>query len=193
MAKYRFKKDYELEESFSASGRVKKSSVYIGDPCFFVEGADAAAAQAKRCLVLCVAAWVCFIGSMCFVSDAMRRLYVALPFVFSGVPLALVTTHVLALKDMREPLERRHMDRLNNRFPAAAMFLVMFALFALAGEGVGLVIAAVRDGRALSALFSPGEIAFIVGCCGLLFCGLRLFAARRALRCEARSEQAQQA
>ena len=175
MAKNPYGRDYRLVESFSEKGRVKTSYEYIGEPCFFRAGEETARKKAFQCTLLTAAAWICYIGAMFFESAAMHRLYVALPFAFCGVPLTLLTGHMMALRGMREPLERRHMDRMNNKFPPAAMFLTLFALFALAGEGIGLAVSAF-SGNA-GQLFS-GEIVFLIGCTGLVLCGARLFMAR---------------
>ena len=189
MAKNPYRKDYRLVEDFSADGRVKTSYEYIGKACVFREGEPAARAFAQRCAFFVSAGWICYIGAMLFESAAMRRLYTALPFAFCAVPLALLTGHVLAMRSLKEPLEMRHMDRFNNRYPQAAVFLTLFALFAILGEGAGLIAAFLKASgdsaaRMPGLVLKPGEFLFLAGDTGLCLCGVMLFKGRNHLSVE---------
>ena len=193
MARNPYRKDYRLVEEFSGKGRVKTSYEYIGRACFFREGEIRAHAWARLCALLVSAGWILYIGAMFFESEAMHRLYVALPFAFCGIPLVLLTGHVSAMRSLKEPLEKRHMDRFNNRYPQAALFLVLFAVFALLGEAAGLAGAwfgTVKDSpaEAYAALLRPGEVIFLTGNAGLCLCGILLLKGRTHLRVGAEEE-----
>ena len=194
MARNPYRKDYRLVEEFSGKGRVKTSYEYIGEACVFREGESAAHAWARRGALLVSAGWILYIGAMFFESEAMRRLYVALPFAFCGVPLALITGHVFAMRSLKEPLEKRHMDRFNNRYPQAALFLTLFAVFALLGESAGLAGAFFRPAGGKPAgtfagLLNPGEILFLAGNAGLCLCGVLLMKGRAHLRVETAAKE----
>ena len=194
MARNPYRKDYRLVEEFSEKGRVKTSYEYIGEACVFCEGENAAHAWARRCALLVSAGWILYIGAMFLESEAMRRLYAALPFAFCGVPLALLTGHVFAMRSLKEPLEKRHMDRFNNRYPQAALFLTLFAVFALLGEAAGLAAAFFRaagtdPAEIYAGMLSPGEVLFLAGSAGLCLCGGILLKGRVHLRVEAAGEQ----
>ena len=195
MARNPYRKDYRLVEEFSEKGRVKTSYEYIGEACVFCEVESAAHDWARRCALLISAGWILYIGAMFFESEAMRRLYVALPFAFCGVPLALITGHVFAMRSLKEPLEKRHMDRFNNRYPQAALFLTLFAVFALLGESAGLAGAFFRPAVTAPAeicagMLNPGEVLFLAGSAGLCLCGGMLLKGRAHLRVEAAGGQA---
>ena len=63
---------------------------------------------------------------------------------------------------MKEPLENRHADRMNNRFPLAALMTALFMGFALAGEAVNVIL-----GKELAAgdylLMAGGLMVFAAG------------------------------
>ena len=86
------------------------------------------------------------------------------------------------------------MDRFNNRYPQAALFLTLFAVFALLGESAGLAGAFFRPAGGKPAgtfagLLNPGEILFLAGNAGLCLCGVLLMKGRAHLRVETAAKE----
>ena len=69
----------------------------------------------------------------------MRALYIALPFAFAAIPLALWAGTAISLFRTREPFEHRHADRLENRAPACTFFVALLGVVALIGEAVNVL------------------------------------------------------
>ena len=122
-------------------------------------------------LFSCAAGWGLYIAAMVLPSTAMRRLYCALPMLFTAVPLFLTTDYALTLRglDPTKELEHRHADLMSNRYPPAALFAAAFPAFALAGELVSLVT---------GASMLTGDVLFVICCAGLVVTGRYLFARR---------------
>ena len=139
MAKNRYHKDYELLESFDEKGRLKRQTRYIGKAFAFAAGEAQAKKQGKKLLLLLGVCWVCFIGAMIPNSMAMRSLFVALPFVFTAPLLVMATDLCLTILRVGQPMERRHAERMDNRFPPVSLFLFLFPAFALLGEGIRIL------------------------------------------------------
>ncbi len=166
MAKNRYAKDYRLLETWDEKGKLKTTYEYIGNPYRFACAGETVRKEKKRAFVAAAAGWLCYVAAMLFQSTAMHSLYVALPFAFIAVPLFLFTDLVLAFRRMEEPLEHRHADRMNNRYPAITLFLSLFAFYALAGEAVNLL-----TGRTIY----TGDWVFMAGALGLSLIGSTSF------------------
>ena len=159
MSRNRYVKDYRLVENVNGRGRIRTTYEYIGDDYYFIADRDAVHAARKRLAALCAAGWAAFIGALLPVSAAARSLYVILPFVVASWPLALLTGLTASLCFVHEPLEHRHADRLENRFPACAAIVMILCAVSLAGEGVNLV---------LKAPLPAGDLVFSA-CAAILF------------------------
>ena len=161
MARNRYARDYELTVTFNEKGRGKTTSRYIGNPWYFVHPSQAAVLQ-KRMILILLAGWLGYIGAMLWESAAFHTLYICLPFAFTGVPLFMMTDLAVIFRGMREPMEHRHANRLNNRYPLLSVLLAVFPAFALAGE-----ISVWVTGRAIW----PGDLLFSVGALYLMLAG----------------------
>ena len=110
----------------------------------------------------------------------MHTLQAALPYAFCALPLFLLSDCAASFVKMQEPLSRRQADRMNNRYPAAAMFLAVLSFFALAGETARLVYGFAAAGEKPY----PGDYIFIL-CAAVLFAaGIRLFGDRHQVAAE---------
>lgn len=178
MAKNRYSADYRLIETFDEKGRVRTGYEYIGASYVFENGAEAARRPARTLPFLMLAGWLCYFAAMARYSSAMRRLYAALPMAFCAVPLTLLTGYALTLFSLKEPLEHRRADMLNNRFPAAALLLMVFSGFALLGG-----LAAQLAGE----VYLAGDGLYFAGAAGLLLTALRCFTWRVRIRAKEQS------
>ncbi|MBR3272653.1 MAG: hypothetical protein IKF98_01925 [Clostridia bacterium] len=139
MSRNRYVGDYRIVESIDGRGRVKTDYEYIGAP--YVYAGDAASVKAARTRVAlgCAVGWAAWVAALIPVSAAMRALYIALPFAFAAVPLALWAGTAISLFRTREPFEHRHADRLENRAPACTFFVALLGVVALIGEAVNVL------------------------------------------------------
>lgn len=174
MSRNRYVGDYRIVESIDARGRVKSDSEYIGAPWVYAEDARTVKSARARVAACCAVGWLAWVSALMPLSAAMRALYVALPFAFAALPLALATGTALSLLRQSPPFERRYADRLENRAPACTFFVALLSGIALAGEGVN----ALRGARLLA-----GDGVF-AGCAALLAaCAVLCHRQWRRLRC----------
>jgi hypothetical protein len=104
----------------------------------------------------------------------MRALYVARPFAFAAMPLALTAGTAVSLFREKEPFEHRHADRLENRAPACTFFLALLGVIALIGEAVN----ALRGAELL-----PGDGVFAVCAAVLVGCAIVCHRQWKHLKC----------
>ena len=192
MAKNRYARDYELLEDITPDGRFQTRVRYKGDYYRFVSDERQIRRMKRRCMICCAAGWAGYIGAMLLPGAAMRVLFVSLSFAAIAVPLFLLTQITAVLVKAGESvrgsgaeavggsgkgfLRRREADLFNHRFPAAAFFVMIFSLAALAGSGVALLTGTV---------FLSGDWLWLAGDLLLAFCGGVLFRSRGVLAVEA--------
>ena len=164
--------DYTLREEIDEKGRFHTAYQYTGKPYRFGVGQSAALAEGRKLLVLMVSAWAAYVLAMLLPSEAMHNLYVALPFVFTAVPLFLLTETLLQLRKLKEPLEKRHADRMNHRYPPQALMAAVFPCFALLGELIVMIMGNIR---------LPGDVVFVICALWLCFAGVRCFRSRKTM------------
>ena len=172
MARNRYVRDYRILETVDERGRIKADYEYIGKEYYFLCGGAAAARETRKAFALCAAGWICFLGAMLPVSAAMHTLYVALPFIFTALPLGMLTALVMSALRLSETLEHRFADRLENSYPVRALFTAALPAAALAGEAVRLL-----TDRSLAV---TGDAVFCVFALLLSVCGGALFSRRKA-------------
>ena len=161
MARNRYAADYRLIEEFDTKGHVKVSYEYIGEDYLFTVNPQMLRKHKKRCGFICISEWVLFLAALIPYSTCMQRLWIALPFVFAAVPLALLTELIRMVQRQENPLEHRVADKLENAYPAQ-----LFALLLLSGTAAvtSVVHTLLFAGRA------PGNYVFIL-CAWLMVAG----------------------
>ena len=170
MAKNRYAKDYRLVETWDEKGKVKTTYEYIGSPFRFSSSEEIVEREKKKAVLFVIVGWICYVAALLFQSQAMHSLYVALPFAFTGVPLFIYSDIVFSFRKMQEPLEHRHADRMNNRYPPVTLLLTLFSVYALAGETVNILTG--HD-------IYMGDGFFIAGAFGLFFIGAFSFRTKK--------------
>ena len=174
MSRNRYVGDYRIVESIDARGRVKSDYEYIGAPYVYAGDATAVKAARSRVALCCAVGWAAWLSALIPISAAMRALYVALPFAFAAIPLALTAGTAVSLFREKEPFEHRHADRLENRAPACTFFLALLGVIALIGEAVN----ALRGAQLL-----PGDAVFAVCAAVVVACAILCHRQWRRLRC----------
>ena len=176
MSRNRYVGDYRIVESIDGRGRVRSDYEYIGAPWVYAEDARVVRAARSRVAACCAIGWLSWIAALIPLSSAMRALYVALPFAFAAIPLALTAGTAVSLFREREPFERRHADRLENRAPAGTFFTALPDVIALVGEAV----IALRGVELL-----PGDAVF-AGCAAVMVaCAILCHRQWKRLKCKA--------
>lgn len=174
MSRNRYVGDYHLADSLDAKGRIRTEVEYVGDLFCFVREPETVEHTKGRALCLCITGWLAYIGAMALPSAAMRTLWTAVPFVFIAVPLALLTGTAAAIWPKKERFEHRYADRIENRWPAAAVFVSLLSGIVLIGQGVSLVL-----GKELK----TGDAVFTACAAVLIAVGILAHRAHRDLRC----------
>lgn len=175
MSRNRYVGDYRIVESIDGRGRVKSDYEYIGAPYVYAGDAATVKAARRRVALCCAVGWAAWLAALIPVSAAMRALYVALPFAFAAIPLALTTGTAVSLFREKAPFERRHADRLENQAPACTFFLALLGVIALIGEGVN----ALRGADML-----PGDAVFSVCAAVVVACGVLCHRQWKRLKCK---------
>lgn len=147
MAKQRYSRDYRLSETFDEKGRVHVDYEYIGDDWFFVSDPDVIRREKKLALLFCLVGWAAWISSLIPASAGMHRLYIALPYIFLAVPLAMYVNFTSAFFKMKEPMEHRHADRLNNKYPLIGFLMTVFGMISAILEAI-LLLRGLGSGKA---------------------------------------------
>lgn len=170
--KGRYSRDYRLHEYFDEKGRVHVRSEYIGKDWRFLSPEAVIRREKDQALVRCLLAWTAYIGALLLPNAAMHLLYIALPFAFLAVPLFMYADFMAAFRKMKEPLEHRHADRLNNRYPLIAFLWSVFSMIPAAIWGFRLLLGAGK---------LPGDYVFEACALVLVFLGGRVFQHRGVL------------
>ncbi|MBQ6469349.1 MAG: hypothetical protein IJJ50_04755 [Lachnospiraceae bacterium] len=173
MAKNKYNRDYRLIEEFSEKGRVRTDYEYIGNPWFFLTDSNIVEEEKRKALRCVLFAGAAFIAALIPYSGMMHRLWIALPFAFSALPLFMLGDLVFTLQRYKEPMEHRHADKLNNSYPARALAVLYLSGIALIGEAVYLVLNGVQV---------PGDAAVAFCTAVIVFFSSRLFRKRTVFR-----------
>ena len=173
MAKNRFRSDYQLIEDADEKGRLRTTYRYKGPVCRFEAPAEKTDLLKKRLPAAAAAAWGFWILGMVYFSNAMRFLPAALSYAVCGLPLAILTDCCFSFRNMKEPLEKRHADRMNNRYPASGFFLILCSGFGILGG----IAAWLRKGIVL-----PGDLLYMTGTAEILLTGIFAFRQAKSVR-----------
>lgn len=180
MARGKYSRDYRLIEKFQADGRVKTDYEYIGNPWYYCEDSDAVRKGKRKVLVLTLLAAAAFISALFPYTGMMKRLWIALPFIFTAVPLFLTGELAFSMLTWHEPLEHRHADKLNNGYPPRTLIISILSFAALAGE----IIYVFTDG-----IFAAGDVVMLVCTAVIFLCGVFLFRMRNTFCAEERKKK----
>ena len=161
----KYTKDYRVTDALNDAGIREQRIEYIGAEYVWREP-EAARKALRLSTWLCVLGWSAFLLPLLPRSAATQTWYVLPPFLFSALPLGLLSGLVLRLRRCGDTLAHRQADQAENRIPACALFMMLLPGLALAGEAVLLL----RQ----RALLSAADALFAL-CALLLFvCGLLL-------------------
>ncbi len=163
MARKKYARDYRLNESLDERGRIRTEAEYIGVYYRYVSGAETARGALKTLLGFTVLAWALFLCSLLPHSTASLTMYVMLPYLFTALPLGMMTAALLQLRAAGERLDHRTADLAGERVPACSLWMLLLPGLSLLGEGI-----AQSFGRGP---FLPGDAVFLLCAIGTGVCG----------------------
>lgn len=178
MAKGKYNRDYRLIEEFRTDGRVHTDYEYIGDPWFFRLDEKTVRKEMNFSLLLVLLAAAAFIVPLIPYTGMMHRLWIALPYVVSAIPIFMTGDLVLSMRKWKTPMEHRHADKLNNSFPARTLAIAYLSAVSLIAEIVYLV----RYGLSIT-----GDKIMIVCTAVMLWSALMLFRQREKYTAETKT------
>ena len=165
VSRNRYVGDYHLADSLDERGKIRTEVEYVGGLYSFLQSEEIVRRAKRHFFCLCAAGWLAYIAALIPVSAATRAFYSAVPFVFIAVPLGLLTATAVEIYPLKERFIHRYADRMDNRYPAGAAFVMILSAVSLAGEMVNII-------RGLE--LRRGDWLFS-GCALLLFLTGRLF------------------
>lgn len=173
MQKGKYNRDYRLIEEFRADGRVHTDYEYIGDPWYFDLDESNVEKGKRKALCLVILSAASFVAALIPYSGMMHKLWIALPFVFTILPVFMTADLVLSMRKIKNPMEHRHADKLNNAFPARTFAMLCLSAVSLIAEIVYLFINGIQ---------AAGDLVMILCTAMLLACGVLLFKMRKLFR-----------
>ncbi len=141
MSRKKYVKDYKLDRYVDEKGRIRTSAHYAGEAFRF--GLDGEELKKQRTLftAVCAVMWIAFIVPLFPATAAMKLPYFSLPFIFSALPLWLVSEATYAMYTAKQPFSRRIAEKFSKRLAVYAVMLLVLTLGAAAGFAAGLIFA----------------------------------------------------
>ena len=163
MSYRKYMNDYRIEQYVDDKGRTKSMAVYVGGDFIL---APAISVRDKRLVpAMSVVAWIALLGALFPLTGAEHMFYIMLPFIFSTLPLFLLTGPAFLLAFEKEPMTRERADKIAGRLPRCSILTALLSGAAC----LGLVITAVLDRSSM--LFGDilfGVLSLVVAAAALL-------------------------
>jgi len=163
MAGNKYIGDYRLNETFDEKGRVHVESEYIGTYYCFSGSHDEVRCYLRRGAVLIVGMWAAYICSLLPDTQAMRRLWIALPYAFGALFLGLLTHTFVQIARAGETFERRIADRIQNTWPEHCVAVVILC----GGSGIAAFLLALFTRQLTGANLLFAACAIVTGLCAV--------------------------
>ena len=176
MVRKKYIRDYRLLETIDERGRIRSEYEYIGGDYVYILGADAVRREKRTLLAVIAVGWAAFVGALLPSAEGMRALYVALPFLFSAVPLGMMTDALISAAKS-EPLRHQQADILEKRYPPSALWTSILSGAALLGELARLLTGGETNG---------GDGVFALCAAVLIAVGVFAFSRRGRFACRAK-------
>jgi len=146
----KYLKDYRLEEQIDSSGRARTKAVYIGGDY----GLSPVFSKNEKLIFLLMSLLSCVSLIIALIphSQAARTTYVILPFVFSSLPLFIMSASAFSLFKAKDIMKREQAQRIANRLPAGALTTAILNGAAFTAQIITLSLQ--------PDLIQPGDISF---------------------------------
>lgn len=123
-----------MDTETTKTGKVKRKMIYTGPLYRWELPKEALKKLRVRFLLLCVAGWMIFIGSMLFYSNLSRIWYVILPYACLLLVFSFFSAAVYNLFTAKQPMSREVKDKTCDRLKGSSMVGMVFCAGAFAGE-----------------------------------------------------------
>ncbi len=174
MARNKYSRDYRLVEEFTADGRVKTGYEYIGDAWTFKNDISTVEGEKKIVLCLVIVSCAAFVLALLPPTGMMHKLWIALPFAFTALPLFLSAELIIRLQKIKAPMEHRYADKLNNSYPPRALATLYLSVISLIAEVIYLEVIGMQKG---------GDLIMTVCTAVMAICAFWLFKKRDGFLC----------
>lgn len=137
MISRKYLSDYRVEKVTDEKGRIRSEAIYIGGDYTFPHPIP----RSDKVLILClsIVSWFAFIGALIPVISLARRIHIMLPFIFSGLPLYLMTGTAISLLGVKEIMTRERAEVISKRLPPGALFSAVLS----GGAAIALLVTAI--------------------------------------------------
>ena len=142
MISSKYTKDYSVSYELSARGRLVPTATYAGSYYRFVKEPAEQAAARKRLILLLVPTILAMIVllSVNRVFPQVVQIWL-MPVFLSVIPMAFVVLGVWRIFTAKEPFIHKRRDQIENRFPPALLFFMIFCAVGFATSVVALILA----------------------------------------------------
>ncbi len=141
MSRKKYINDYKIEREIDSKGRVRSTARYDAGYYRFVNDPGTVVRKRKVVAAACVAAWAAFVAALIPASAAMHLPYYTLPFVFTAVPLFMLSDACVLLFREKPPLKRRTADKFSKRFLSCSVALLVLS----GGSAIGFAAGALTQ------------------------------------------------
>ena len=138
MGVWKYVDDYRLEEYVDEKGKIRNKVTYIGGD--FVLTPAISAENRRMILLLTILLWLPFVAAIIPPSRAAYLFYVMLPFVFSIIPMYMMTTAAISLFRTGEILTREKSDKISRNLPHCSLIIAILTVAAFLGITITAII-----------------------------------------------------
>lgn len=136
MVSRKYTKDYRVEYEPGKGGRLRTTTVYVGDYYSF-DSSNEKLARAKTVFIVCpLLTLAAYIAAFAMKTTAGHTLYASMPLAVSLFPLAFLLMGVFNLCILKPPFTREQSEKTSNRIIGSSLLLLVFTTVALAGDVV---------------------------------------------------------
>ena len=160
MISTKYTKDYSVSYELSARGRLVPTAVYSGSYYRFALDPEGVAAAKKRLLMILIPTLALLIALLSVNRVFPQSVQIwLLPVFFSVIPLAFVILGVWRVFTVQETFIHKRRDQIENRFPPAMLF---YMVFCAAGFGTSIAAAVISGVTVWKLLYVVGVLALTV-------------------------------
>ncbi len=140
MVSRKYTKDYKVEYTENAKGKLRPIAIYCGDYYNFVKSDHAVNKAKYKLLVFSVISLISIVSTLCFETNALRTMYVSLPHAVSLFPLSFLLMAVYNVFMLKRPYTREQNDKTVNRLKSSSLLLMIFTTLAFSMQIVNFIV-----------------------------------------------------
>lgn len=141
MRKDPYSRDYILKEELDpVTGRIRTKAVYQGEYFAFTAGEGELRRAKRRFAALTALIAAACVSALAVNAPCAHVWYCNLPFVLMVLPVWLAGASSIRFARCRQPLNREWRDKTCRRYVTSLIFILVFSLFALAGNIIFMIL-----------------------------------------------------